>query len=297
MKKSRPRQSASDRVFTIVNYSLLVVALVIVAYPILYIASSSFSSSDAVMSGRVWLYPVEPSLKGYKAVFSNKRIGIGYANSAFYMAAGTTINVFMTILAAYPLSRKDFAGRNLYMAIFTFTILFSGGLIPTYLLVKGLGMLDTRWAMLIPNALVVFNVIVTRTYFQTAIPQELLEAAQIDGCRDFKFVLYVVIPLSGPILAVISLWYAVGHWNTYFTALIYLKSSSLYPLQLFLRSILLRASEMSVDLFERLDKDYIGLVEVLKFALIIVASLPVLAIYPFVQRYFIKGVMIGAIKG
>jgi putative aldouronate transport system permease protein len=298
MSKMKIKEAVNDRIFSAINYSVLSLAFLVVLYPLLFILSSSLSSGDAVISGRVWLFPVEINLEGYTAVFRNKNIGIGYGNSAIYMVAGTVINVLMTILAAYPLSRKDLFGRNFYMALFTFTMLFNGGLIPTYLLIKNLGMLNTRWAMLIPNALLVYNVIVTRTYFQTSIPQELLEAAKMDGCRDYKFILRVVLPLSGPIIAVISLWYAVGHWNTYFSALIYLKSTRLYPLQLFLRSILLRATLLSADLFEEsADEDLTGLLEVLRFSLIIVASLPVLAIYPLVQRYFIRGVMIGALKG
>ena len=290
--------SRGDRLFVTVNTSLLAVVLVLVLYPLVFVISSSFSSTDAVIAGRVWLLPVEPSLQGYRAVFEYKQIWSGYYNSAFYMIFGTIINVFMTVLAAYPLSRKDFFGRNVVMGLFTFTILFNGGLIPTYLVVKSLGMLDTRWAMLIPNAVIVFNVIVARTYFQMTIPDELLEASQLDGCSDFRFVAGVVVPLSGPILAVITLWYAVGHWNSYFWALIYLKSAALYPLQIILRNILIMnqvVQEMVVDV--ELTEAMQGLVELLKYSLIVVASLPVLALYPFVQKYFVRGIMIGSIKG
>jgi putative aldouronate transport system permease protein len=294
----RVRQSRGDFIFSAVNYSILSIIFLVVLYPLVYVVSNSFSSTNAVISGRVWLLPVEPSLQGYRAVFEHKHIWTGYANAAFYMIFGTAINIFLTILAAYPLSRRDFSGRNIVMALFTFTILFNGGLIPTYLLVRSLGMLDTRWAMLIPNAIIVFNVIVTRTYFQTTIPDELLEASQLDGCSDFRFVTSVVIPLSGPILAVITLWYAVTHWNSYFWALIFLKSSRLYPLQIVLRNILIMNQVsadmlMDVELTEALE----GMVELLKFSLIVVASVPVLSIYPFVQKYFVRGIMIGSIKG
>ena len=298
MHKESVRLSRSDLAFVIVNTTLLSLVLVSVLYPLVFVVSSSFSSTTAVVSGRVWLWPVEPSLQGYKAVFENKQVWTGYANSAYYMVFGTVINVFFTILAAYPLSRKDFYGRGLVMALFTFTILFNGGLIPTYLLVRSLKMLNTRWAMLIPNAIIVFNVIVTRTYFQTTIPDELLEASQLDGCNDFLFISSVVVPLSGPIIAVITLWYAVVHWNSYFWALIFLKSARLYPLQIILRNILIMNQVgadmlMDVELTEKLQ----GMVELLKFSLIVVASVPVLSLYPFVQRFFVKGVMIGSIKG
>ena len=298
MHKESVRLSRSDLAFVIVNTTLLSLVLVSVLYPLVFVVSSSFSSTTAVVSGRVWLWPVEPSLQGYKAVFQNKQVWTGYANSAYYMVFGTVINVFFTILAAYPLSRKDFYGRGLVMALFTFTILFNGGLIPTYLLVRSLKMLNTRWAMLIPNAIIVFNVIVTRTYFQTTIPDELLEASQLDGCNDFRFISSVVVPLSGPIIAVITLWYAVVHWNSYFWALIFLKSARLYPLQIILRNILIMNQVgadmlMDVELTEKLQ----GMVELLKFSLIVVASVPVLSLYPFVQRFFVKGVMIGSIKG
>ncbi len=298
MNAASIRMSKSDRVFVLTNTLFLTLVLGVVIYPLIYVVSSSFSSTNAVISGRVWLLPVEPSLEGYKAVFENNQVWTGYANSAFYMVFGTIINVLFTILAAYPLSRRDFYGRNWVMALFTFTILFNGGLIPTYLLVRSLNLLNTRWAMMIPNALIVFNVIVTRTYFQSTIPGELLEASQLDGCSDFRFIRAVVIPLSGPIIAVITLWYAVVHWNSYFQALIYLKSARLYPLQIILRNILIMNQVsadmlMDVELTEKLE----GMVELLKFSLIVVASVPVLALYPFVQRYFVRGVMIGSIKG
>jgi len=290
--------SREDRIFTVANYTFLSFILFIVLYPLIYILSSSFSSTRAVISGRVWLLPVEPSLAGYQAVFKNSQIWTGYTNSAIYTVLGTAINLLMTVMAAYPLSRKDFYGRSFIMALFTFTMMFSGGLIPTYLLVKNLKMLDTRWAMVIPNALGVWNMIITRTYFQTTIPNELSEAAELDGCSDIKFLILIVLPLSGPILAVITLFYAVGHWNSYFNALIYLNSAKLYPLQIILRNILIlnqMEAEMITDVEEIVARE--GLKDLLKYSLIVVASAPVLALYPFVQKYFVKGIMIGSIKG
>jgi ABC-type glycerol-3-phosphate transport system permease component len=271
--------------------------MVVILYPLLIVISSSFSAPEAIVAGRVWLFPVEPTLKGYETVFKYKPVWTGYLNSMIYATVGTVFNVVMTILAAYPLSRKDFFGRNQVMALFVFTMLFSGGLIPTYLLVRNLGLLDTRAAMIIPTALSVFAVIVTRTFFQTTLPNDLLEASKLDGCDDFRFVLLVAVPLSGPVIAVISLWYAVGHWNTYFDALIFLKSDNLYPLQIILRNILIQ-HDFSPEMLSRFQDDrQQALRELLKYSLIIVAVLPVLMIYPFVQRYFVKGVMIGAIKG
>ncbi|MCZ8514767.1 carbohydrate ABC transporter permease [Paenibacillus filicis] len=295
---SRVKEATGDRIFNVVNYVVLSLFFLTVLYPLVYIVSASFSSSEAVISGKVWLWPVDPGLKGYKAVFEYKAIWTGFGNSLIYTVVGTVINVFITIIAAYPLSRKDFVFRGAIMFIFVFTIMFSGGIIPNYLLVKDLGLLNTRWAMIIPSALSVFNVIITRTYFQTNIPHEMLEAAQVDGCTDWKFLTRIVIPLSGPIVAVIALFYAVGHWNSYFNALLYLKDRGLYPLQLVLRSILIQ-NQIDPSMVTN-EEDLIarqGLADLLKYSLIVVATVPVLIIYPFVQKYFVKGIMIGSIKG
>lgn len=298
MNKSVIRESGSDRAFTIVNYVVLSIVLIAVLYPLVYVVSASFSSSYAVLSGKVWLWPVDPSLDGYKAVFKNKNILTGFQNTFLYTLAGTLLNVIMTILAAYPMSRGDFRGRHGFMLIFVFTMMFSGGLIPTYFVVKDLHMIDTVWAMLVPTALSVWNVIIMRTYFQTTIPHELLEASQLDGCNDFRFLLRIVIPLSGPIIAVIALFYAVGHWNQYFNAMIYLKDPHLYPLQLILRDILVQ-NEVKIDMLGDVKSAAArqGLRELLKYSLIVVSSVPLLLIYPFVQKFFVKGVMIGSIKG
>lgn len=287
-----------DRAFTIVNYVILALFLVAVAYPLIYVFSASFSDPSAVISGKMWLWPVDVTLDGYRAVFRNSRIVVGFQNSLFYTTAGTLISVVLTVLAAYPLSRKDLAGRNVIMFFFVFTLLFGGGLIPTYLVVREVGMLNTRWALIIPTALSVYNMIITRTFFQSTIPDELLEAAQIDGCSDFRFVRDVVIPLSGPIIAVNALFYAVNQWNQYFNALIYLTNPDLFPLQLILREILV---QNQVDLTQISDVDQLmqrqNLQDLLKYSLIVVASAPVLIIYPFVQKHFVRGVLIGSLKG
>ncbi|MGG1551564.1 carbohydrate ABC transporter permease [Paenibacillus ferrarius] len=292
------KESADDRLFTILNYIILSVFTITILYPLIYIVSASFSSSTAVVSGKVWLYPVEPTLAGYEAVFKHRLIMSSFLNSVFYTVVGTSINVLFTLIAAYPLARKDFMPRNALMALFVFTMMFSGGLIPSYLVVKELGMIDTRWSLIIPGALAVMNMIIARTYFQTTIPDELLEAAQMDGCSDFTFVRKIVIPLSGPIIAVIALFYAVGHWNQYFNALLYLKHQELYPIQLVLRDILVQNevdASMITDVADQAARD--GLRELLKFSLIVVSTLPVLIIYPFLQRHFVKGMMIGSLKG
>ncbi|WP_281888770.1 carbohydrate ABC transporter permease [Paenibacillus sp. YYML68] len=298
METSKIKEPFGDQLFNVINYMVLSLFLIIVLYPLLYIVSASFSSSDAILSGRVWLWPVEPTLEGYQAVFGYRKIVTGFVNSFYYTVFGTIISVVLTILAAYPLSRKDLIGKHVIMFLFVFTMLFNGGLIPNYLLVKELGMLDTRWAILIPSALSVWNMIITRTYFMMNISDELLEAAKMDGCSDFTFLWKLVVPLSAPIIAVITLFYAVGQWNQFFSALIFLKDPNLYPLQLVMREILVQNQidlEMINDVREAAAKA--GLAELLKYALIIVSSLPVLAIYPFVQKYFVKGVMIGSLKG
>ncbi|GGA00498.1 sugar ABC transporter permease [Paenibacillus marchantiophytorum] len=295
---TRILENSVDRLYLFFVYLFLLICLIIVAYPLIYIVSSSFSSSSAVISGKVWLLPVEPTLRGYKAVFQNPQILTGYGNSLFYLFFGTLLSVALTITAAYPLSRKNFYGRNVITALFIFTMLFNGGLIPYYLTVKGMGLLDTRWAMIIPGAISVWQVILARTFFQTSIPSELTEAAHLDGCSDFKFLLRIVIPLSKPIIAVLVLMYAIGYWNSYFDALIFLKSANLYPLQLILRNILILNSidpTMIKDVKELADRQ--GLKELLKYSLIVVASAPVLMLYPFVQKHFVKGLLIGSLKG
>ena len=292
------RRSRGDRIFYAVNLTFLFLIFAAVFYPMLFIFSASFSAPSAVIGGKVWAWPVDFTLDGYRAVFQNPAIVTGFTNSLIYMLLGTAINLIVTVLGAYPLARRDLVGRELIMGLFVFTMIFSGGLVPAFLLVKDLGLYNTRWAILLPAALSVFNMIITKTYFQTTIPQELHEAAEIDGSSDFKTMLSIVIPLSGPILAVIGLYYAVGHWNSYFSAMIFLRDNHLYPLQVILRDILITNT---VDPIMLQDFDAIkrkqGLVDVLKDSTIVVASAPMFAIYPFDQRYFVKGIMIGSIKG
>ncbi|MFC4304077.1 carbohydrate ABC transporter permease [Cohnella boryungensis] len=292
-------ESITDKLFTILNTLMITLLFLSVLYPIIYIVSASFSDSRAVVSGEVWLWPVRPSLEGYSAVFDYKQVWVGLKNSLIYTVVGTAINVAMTVLAAYPLSRKDFYGKNMFMILFMFTTMFTGGLIPNYLLVRELGMLDSIWAIVIPGALTVWNVIIARTYFQMSIPDEMLEAAQLDGCNDFQFVWKIVIRLSGPILAVITLYYAAANWNQYFNAMIYLKSQDLYPLQLVLKDILVK-NDIDVAMLSGDPQDAArreALKTLLKYSLIVISTIPLLLFYPFVQKYLVKGVMVGSLKG
>lgn len=291
------RDTGSDRVFNLVNYAILALFLLVILYPLVFIVSSSISDPAAVTSGQVWLWPVDPTLIAYSRILREPALINGFLNSLFYTVAGTAINVVLTILASYPLSRKDLPGRGVILFLFFFTTLFNGGLIPTYIVVRELGLLNTRWAMILPPAIAVWNLIITRTYFQTTIPDELLEAAQLDGCGDFRFLWDVVRPLSGPIIAVNALFYAVAHWNGYFDALIYLTDPDLYPLQLVLRSILVQNEtnlHMTGDIQTQLMRE--NLADLLKYALIVVSSIPLLIAYPFVQKHFVKGALIGSLK-
>lgn len=291
--------SGNDRAFFIVNNLILLMALILVAYPIIYVFAASFSSRNAVVTGQVILWPVNFSLEGFEAVFSYRQIMNGYANTFFYTFVGTLINVSMTMLAAYPLSRKgDMPGRNLFMYLFTFTMMFGGGLIPTYIMMQNLGFIDRRIVLLVPNAMGVFHLIIARTFLTTTIPSELYEAASIDGCSHVKYFTKILLPLSKPLLAVLVLFYAVGHWNSFFDAFIYLKNPALYPLQLVLRDILIVNTIDPTAVTDPVSQEKKqGMVELLKYAVIVVASVPVWCLYPFIQKYFVKGVMIGAVKG
>ena len=294
---NKVNESPVDRVFMFFNASILVVITVAILLPLIFIVSASFSSSEAVIAGRVSLWPVDFSLLGYETILEHKKVWDGFGNSLFYTVFGTLFNVVMTIIAAYPLSREDLVGRRVITIAFIFTMLFSGGLIPTYMVVRDLGLLNTRAAMILPTGIGIFNLLITITFFRTTIPPELIEAARIDGANDFRTFGSIVLPLARPIIAVLVLFYAVNHWNSYFSALIYLKDQALFPLQIVLREILIENSidaSMLIDIEDLVARE--GLRELLKYSLIVVASVPVLIIYPFVQRHFVKGMMIGSVK-
>ncbi len=292
------RDSFGDRMTGAVFVGLLALAAMAVLYPLLFVISSSLSEPRHVLQGDVWLWPRGLTLETYARVFGNRDIMIGYLNTIGYAAVGTAMNVVLTTMAAYTLSRREYVLRNFFTALMVFSMFFSGGLIPMYLLMKDLQLLDTMWAVLLPGAVSVWNVMLMRTYFQTAIPYELQESAQLDGCSHTGALFRVILPLSMPILAVMTLFYAVGHWNAFFNALIYLSDRERYPLQLILREILLR--DQMEGMASHREEDTLGYLmqtETLKYAVVIAANLPMLALYPFLQKYFVKGIMIGSLKG
>ena len=295
---TKMRLPFEDKVYYTFVYIYSALLMLVVLYPMIFVVSASFSSGFAISSGQVVLWPVDPSLQGYQTVFRDARIPMGYRNTIFYTTAGTMINIAMTLICAYPLARKRLPHRGPITFFFTFTMLFSGGMIPNYLLLRSLGMLNTIWAMLIPGAISVYSMIITRTFIANSIPDELLEATQIDGCSDFMYFFLFVLPLSKAVIAVIAMQYAVGHWNAYFNAFIYLTKKELYPLQVFLREILIMNQIATADIVDpEAAVAMQGLADLLKYSLIVISSAPILCIYPFFQKYFVKGVMIGSIKG
>lgn len=273
-------------------------SLLIVLYPLLWTVSASFSNPVSIRQGKLWLLPVGFQLQGYKLVCSDNELLTGYANSLFYMVAGTAINIFMTIIAAYPLSCRKFGMRKFFTLMSTLTMWFNGGIIPYYLLMKSLNLLNTVWSVLVSGAISAWNMIIMRNYFMTSILEGIREAAKIDGCRNVGYLFRIAIRLSGPIIAIMVVFYGVGRWNDYFNAMIYISNRKLYPLQLFLREILivnqLTAMQQTAD---STMNQMILAAESVKYAAVIMASVPVLILYPFVQQYMLKGIMIGAVKG
>ncbi len=297
MKKNNSiRLTYADRSFNICNAVFLGLVTLVILYPIIIVLSSSFSSPTALMTGKVMLFPVDFTLDGYIAVFRHEQIWTGLVNSCYYTIVGTVVQLAVTILAAYPLSRADLKYGTLITKIFAFTMWFNGGLMPTYLLIKDMGMVNSRAAMIIPLAMSVWNMVIVRTYF-AGLPKELLESSQIDGCSDFKFLLKIAIPLSKPVIAVVTLYYAVANWNLFTQAYIYIQNIELQPIQVILRDILLMNSTQEIEIASEVAAKNEMMSELLKYSLVVVASLPMIIIYPFVQKYFVKGVMIGAIKG
>lgn len=292
------RTSLDDKIFNFAVYSILVFVLIIVVYPLYFIVIASISNPMDVSVGKVVFLPRGVTLEGYGRIIQHKDLWIGYRNTFLYTVVGTFINLAVTLPAGYALSREDMPGRNIFTFIFSFTMFFSGGLIPTYLVVKSLNIIDTFWVMVILGAVSVWNMIIARTFFQTNIPKELREASVTDGCSDFRFFFQMVLPLSKAIIAVITIYCAVGHWNEFFHGIIYLRNRTRYPLQLFLREILLQNQFTETAAYEaNMSVESILAAESMKYGVIIVASLPVLMLYPFLQKYFMKGVMVGAIKG
>jgi len=294
----KTKLSRADFIYYFIAYTVVSILVILVFYPMAFIVSASFSTAAEVTAGKVWFFPVKPTLFNYRMVLQYQSVYIGYRNTLFYTFFGTLINVVMTLLCAYPLSRKGLFGRGFFTFLFTFTMIFSGGMIPSYILMRNLKLINTVWAMVIPGAVGVTNMIVTRTFFQSTIPGELLEASKLDGCSDAQYFVSVLLPLSNAVIAVITLFYAVGHWNSYFNAFLYLSSRNLYPLQLFLRQILVQ-NQFSLEILEdtEMADQLLGIQEVLKYAIIVVSTVPLMCFYPFAQKHFVKGVMIGSLKG
>jgi len=297
--RSRWRQGLDDRLFGIITMTILIFTGLVVIYPLIFVLSSSFSNPSAVLTGRVLLWPVEPTLDGYAAVFRNRQILIGFRNSLFYTSIGVVLNLIMGMLAAYPLSRKHLVGRRFLNLFFIFTMFFSGGMIPRFLLISDtLGLMDNPLALILPGMMSVWFVILIRTYIQSSIPEELIEASELDGCTTFGTLIRIVVPLSKPILAVIALFCTVAIWNAYFDGFLFIRTGDLFPLQVVLRNILILSTidpEIMADIRGAVNRQ--AMTHLIQYAVIVVSSAPLLIAYPFVQRHFVKGIMLGSVKG
>lgn len=298
-----PRSSLFDRGFDVINTLFIVIVVILIGYPLLFVLSASISDPAAVSGGRMWLWPVDITFEGFRTVFNNEAIWTGYKNTIIYTLSGVVLHLAILLPAAYALSRRELMGKTLIVWVILFTMLFSGGLIPTYLVVRDLGMLNTIWAIIVPNVVGAWAILVARAFFKQTVPEELAESAKVDGASDFSIFLRIALPLSAPIIATMALFHGVGLWNQYFGALIYLNDEAKYPLQLILRQILIvnqigetagteATSAGSIDsLAEQIET-----AELIKYAVMIVAALPLLIVYPFIQRFFVKGVLIGSVK-
>ncbi len=297
-RSNRIRTSVQDKTFDAVNVAVMLLLLAVYIWPIWFVIIASFSDPMEVQLGKVLFLPSKLSIQSYIELINRSSIWTGYRNSLIYLVSGTFLDMVFTICAAYPLSRRDFMLRKPVMVFLLITMYFSGGLIPMYMLVKALGLINTIWCILLSGALSVYNILIMRSYFMNSIPSALQEAAVLDGANSYQYLIKVVLPLSKPVLAVIALYNAVGRWNDYYTALVYLHNEDMYPLQLVLREILDSVTAKSTDITNNLDMtDQVKLAQSLKYSSIIVATIPIMLIYPFVQKYFVKGVMIGAVKG
>lgn len=295
--KEKMYETKGDKIFNLFNLVLLSLFVISILYPLIFVLSASFSDPDSIAAGKVFLLPVNFNLEGYKVIFDSRNVWVGYKNTLIYTLIGSSFSVALTVLAGYALSRKDLYGRSIFTTMFVITMLFNGGLIPNYLLMNKLNLIDTAWVMVIPGALSAWYVFITKTYFASNIPDSLLEAAKLDGCSDYKFLYHIVIPLTGPIIAVVFLFGMVVRWNSYFNAMIYLESRRLFPLQLVLREILiLNQTDLELmDTQDALKAEHMHYL--LKYSLITVSTLPILMLYPFLQKYFVKGMLIGSVKG
>lgn len=293
------KKSIEDRIYIGISYIITILALIVTLYPFIYILSMSFSSPANVLNQSVWLLPKGFSVESYKIVFGDKAIWRSYYNTLWYVVVGTSINVVMTLLIAYPLSKKNFFLKNHITVFITFTMFFGGGLIPAFININQLGLFNTRWAIILPSAISTWYVIIARTFFQS-LPESLFESAIIDGATEFQVLIKIALPLSAPIISVLVLFYAVARWNAYFSAMLYLTDKNLHLLQLYLKRVLFeRSNEYVLDntFMDGTSIVGIGVSEQIKYSLIVVATLPIICVYPFLQKHFVKGMMIGAIKG
>ena len=297
LKSIRRQVTGKDLAFNIVLYAICIIILLIVVYPLYFIVIASFSNPTEVANGKVWLWPSQFTVDGYKEILRHAEIWVGYRNTIFYTVAGTLIGLAVNIPAAYALSRRDLVGRKVITFYFIFTMFFNGGLIPTYFTIRDFGLYNSFWVMVLPFSVVVYHIIIARTFFDSSLPQGLLDAAQIDGCSNLRFFFQIALPLSKAVLAVIALYTAVAQWNAYFNALVYIKDDGLKPLQLITRNILITKQSIAGTGDGLAVQEARRLSELMKYAVIIVTTVPIMCVYPFVQKYFSKGVMIGAIKG
>lgn len=297
LKSIRRQVTGKDLAFNIVLYAICIIILLIVVYPLYFIVIASFSNPTEVANGKVWLWPSQFTVDGYKEILRHAEIWVGYRNTIFYTVAGTLIGLAVNIPAAYALSRRDLVGRKVITFYFIFTMFFNGGLIPTYFTIRDFGLYNSFWVMVLPFSVVVYHIIIARTFFDSSLPQGLLDAAQIDGCSNLRFFFQIALPLSKAVLAVIALYTAVAQWNAYFNALVYIKDDGLKPLQLIIRNILILNQSIAGTGDGLAAQEARRLSELMKYAVIIVTTVPIMCVYPFVQKYFSKGVMIGAIKG
>jgi len=298
-RKGKWRRGLDDRLFGIITMAILVSMGLVVIYPLIFVISSSFSNPGAVLTGRVVLFPVEPTLDGYAAVLRNRQIIIGFRNSLIYTSVGVILNLIMGMLAAFPLSRKQLVGKRFLNLFFIFTMFFSGGMIPRFLLIGDtLGLMDNPLALILPGMMSVWYVILMRTYISSSIPEELIEAAELDGCSTLGVLLRIIIPLSKPILAVIALFCTVSIWNSYFDGFLFIRSGDLFPLQVVLRNILILSTidpEIMADIRGAVNRQ--AMTHLIQYAVIVISSAPLLIAYPFVQKHFVKGIMLGSVKG
>jgi putative aldouronate transport system permease protein len=297
LKPIKVKSSGADLVFDILSHVIAILILIVIIYPLFFIIIASFSNPTAVANGRVWFWPEGFTLEGYGALLEAPQLWVGYQNTILYTLVGTLIGLAFNIPAAYALSRKDLYGRRVINIFFLIVMFFSGGLIPTFLVVQRLGLYNTFWVMVLPFSISIYNIIVARTFFETSIPGDLLDAAQVDGCNNLRFFFQIVLPLSNAIIAVIALWTAIFHWNSFFNALIYLRDDFRQPLQLVLRNILITNLNMFAVTTGEAALEAVRKANLLRYTSIIVATLPILCFYPFIQKYFTQGVMIGAVKG